>query len=67
MTFIPPDRLILALKNAGMSQKEIAMLSGASEPQISRILSGERDPSVELYFALFGLWETIAKGGKNGD
>lgn len=67
MTFIPPDRLIRALKNAGMSQKKIAMLSGASEPQISRILSGDREPSVELYFALLGLWETIAKGGKNGD
>lgn len=67
MTFIPPDRLIRALKNAGMSQKEIAMLSGASEPQISRILSGGREPSVELYFALLGLWETIARGSKNGD
>lgn len=65
MTFIPPDRIIRALKNAGYSQKRIAELSGASESQISRILSGDRGTALELYIALYGLWETLIKGGDN--
>lgn len=67
MIFIPPDRLIQALKNAGLSQKRIAELSGASESQISRLLSGDRNTTLELYMALYGLWETIVKGGKDGN
>ncbi len=67
MVYIPPDRLIQALKNAGLSQKKIADLSGTSESQISRILSGDRGIGLELYMALHGLWETIVKGGKDGN
>lgn len=67
MIFIPPDRLIQALKNAGLSQKKIAELSGTSESQISRILSGDRGIGLELYMTLYGLWETIVKGDKDGN
>lgn len=67
MLYIPPDRLIQALKNAGLSQKKIADLSGTSESQISRILSGDRGIGLELYMALYGLWETIVKGDKDGN
>jgi len=67
MLYIPPDRLIQALKNAGLSQKKIADLSGTSESQISRILSGDRGIGLELYLALYGLWEAIVKGDKDGN
>ena len=67
MLYIPPDRLIQALKNAGLSQKKIADLSGTSESQISRILSGDRGIGLELYLALYGLWETVVKGDKDGN
>lgn len=67
MNFIPPERLIQALKNAGLSQKRIAELSGASESQISRILSGDRCTALDLYMALYGLWETVVRGGKDGN
>ena len=48
MVFIPPERLIQALKNDGLSQKDIAMLSGTSESQISRILNGDRGTTLDL-------------------
>lgn len=67
MLYIPPDRLIQALKNAGLSQKKIADLSGTSESQVSRILSGDRGIGLELYLALYGLWEAIVKGDKDGN
>lgn len=57
MVFVPPERLIRALKNAGFSQKRIAELSGSSESQISRILNGDRGTTLDLYMALYALWE----------
>lgn len=67
MVFIPPERLIQALKNDGLSQKDIAMLSGTSESQISRILNGDRGTTLDLYMALYALWEMRVKGGKDGE
>lgn len=57
MVFVSPGRLIQALKNAGFSQKRIAELSGSSESQISRILNGDRGTTLDLYMALYALWE----------
>lgn len=66
MVFIPPERLIKALKNAGYSQKQIADMAGTSDTQISHILSGDRGVSLNLYMSLYALWEKMIKEVKNG-
>lgn len=67
MVFIPPERIIQALKNRGYSQCRIAELAGISPAQVSRILRGERGTTLDTYVALYALWETVVKGGKDGD
>ena len=66
MVFIPPERLIQALKNAGYSQKWIADAAGTSESQISRILNGDRGTTLSLYMALYAVWETVIGEKGNG-
>lgn len=67
MVFVPPDRIIQALKNKGFSQKQIADMAGANDSQISRVLSGERGVSLELYMSLYALWEKMVAEVKDGN
>jgi transcriptional regulator with XRE-family HTH domain len=67
MVFMPPERIIQALKNRGYSQRRIAELAGITPAQVSRILRGERGTTLDTYVALYALWETVVKGGKDGD
>lgn len=60
MTFIPPKYLILALKNAGFTQRKLAELSGTSESQICRFIRDEREMPLGVYMALFALWERVS-------
>lgn len=65
MVFISPERIIQALKNRGYNQKQIADMSGASTAQISRILSGDRGTSLDLYMSLYALWEKLVEEARN--
>lgn len=66
MVFMPPERIIQALKNAGYSQRKIAEMAGASDAQICHILKGDRGVSLNLYMALYALWETLIKEAGDG-
>lgn len=67
MIFIPPERIIQALKNKGFSQKQIAEMAGANDSQISRVLNGERGVSLELYMSLYALWEKMIAEARDGN
>lgn len=67
MVFIPPERIIQALKNRGYSQRRIAELAGITPAQVSRILRGERGTALDTYIALYALWEKMIGEAKNGD
>lgn len=67
MVFIPPERLVKALKESGYSVERIAQLTGASRSHIHRVMRGDKGITLSLYMALFALWEAVAKGGTDGE
>lgn len=66
MIFIPPERLIQSLKNAGYPQRKIAQMVGASDAQISHIVNGDVGVSLSLYMALYAVWEKVIEEATNG-
>lgn len=65
MIFIPPERLVKALKESGYSIEKIARMTGASRSHINRVMRGDKGITLSLYMALFAIWETVAKGGSD--
>jgi transcriptional regulator with XRE-family HTH domain len=49
-----PERLRLRLRELGWTQIELAVAVGASPANVSRWLSGERTPSLDMAFRLQG-------------
>lgn len=67
MVFMPPERIIQALKNRGYTQRRIAELAGIDQAQVSRILRGERGTTLDTYIALYALWEQIIGEAKDAN
>lgn len=67
MIFVPPDRLVKALKESGYTVERIAQMTGASRSHIHRVARGDKGITLSLYMALYALWEAIAKGGNDGE
>jgi transcriptional regulator with XRE-family HTH domain len=42
-----------AIQHRGLPQNEVARISGVSESFLSRIISGERNASLEIYILIF--------------
>ena len=66
MVFLPPERLIKALKESGFTVERIARMTGASRSHIHRVMHGDKGITLSLYMALYALWETVAKGESDG-
>lgn len=62
------DRFIRVFKKSGLSQKEFGLLLGLTQAQISRILNGERNPTImaikvlELQLGVNPRWWTTGEG-----
>lgn len=67
------EKLKKARINAGYTQKQVAEITGISQPIISRIEKGDREPSIENLCTLIDFYEVSAdwilgtgiKGGKS--
>lgn len=66
MTYIPPERLLRSLVDSGCAIEKISRMTGASERTLYRIMAGENDIRLGLYFTIYALWETVAKGEGDG-
>jgi uncharacterized protein YerC len=58
MLFIPITKLISDLERDGYSLNTIANMAGCSCATISRIKRGICDPTLNVYLAILGVWET---------
>lgn len=67
MLYIPPGQMLRSLLASGYSMERIARLTGSSERTLYRIMSEDNDIKLKLYCAIYALWETTAKGGKDGN
>ena len=65
MVFIPPERLVRALRESGYTVEKIAQMTGASRSHIHRVMHGDKGVTLSLYMALYALWEAVAKGDKD--
>ena len=55
-----PEKMKLARKNAGYTQKQVAALTGISQAIISNIENGNREPSIENLGILIDFYEVSA-------
>lgn len=54
------QKLTKARKDAGYTQKQVEELTGISQPILSRIEKGEREPSIENLCTLIDFYEVSA-------
>ena len=55
-----PEKMKLARKNAGYTQKQVAAITGISQAIISNIENGNREPSIENLGILIDFYEVSA-------
>lgn len=54
------DKLKIAREEAGYTQTQVASITGISQPILSRIEKGEREPSIENLCTLIDFYEVPA-------
>lgn len=54
------EKLKTARERAGYTQTQVAILTGISQPILSRIESGEREPNIENLCILIDFYEVSA-------